>query len=453
MHEYVDEDFMTGPIQTLRSIYQFGGALEYEDLENYVIGIGGGELPSGPGAFIEPNTFIAERQTLKLAGIHFEFIPSGGESASHMIAWLPRWNIVLSGDEIYPALANLHAPRGTKFRDARNWINAVDLIRNLQAVYVVPSHGQLLKDRDNIQHILTVYRDAIQYQHDQAIRFINKGYTAEELGEQLDRLPDHLYMVPYTTEMYGKLRHNIPNIFHGYVSWFSGDAVDLAPTPRRELALKLISLMGGRDRVFSEAQTAFHAGESQFAAELCTYLLRLDAADAAARKLKAAAFRQLGYKQINSTWRSWYLTAALELDGKFDVTTAWKDLMQNVRGTGNLAGLPTGRVLELLRYRVVAEKSADTTITLHWRISDRKEDYYTQLRRGILETSVQPGKAQIDAVLNLTRETVDALVADIMDINSAIRQGIVSVDGSRYKTEQFFRYIEPLDYNISLSAR
>lgn len=453
MQEYVDEDFMTGPIQTLRSVYQFGSALDQADLDDYVIGISSGELPSGPGAFIEPNTLIGERRTVTLAGIEFEFIPSGGEAATHLIAWLPEWKIVLSGDEIYPALPNLHALRGTKFRDARNWINAIDLIRALEPDYLAPSHGPLLGGDDKILRILTIYRDALQYQHDQAIRYINKGYTAGEVADRLSELPENLLLVPYTTEMYGKLRHNIPNIFNGYVGWFSGDAVDLAPTPRRELAQKIITLMGGRDRVLAEAERSFHRGDAQFAAELATLLLRINAADEAARQLKAAAFRQLGYRQINSTWRSWYLTAALELEGKFDVTENWRDLMNNVRGAGNLAGLPGIRVLELLRYSVAAEQASDTVVTLRWQIADRNETYYTQVRRGIMDVSRQSFNESVDAQLNLQRKDLDALVAGSIDIDTALRQGTIGVTGSRQKAKEFFSYIESHDYDISMSAR
>ena len=453
MQEYVDEDFMTGPIQTLRSVYQFGSALDQADLDDYVIGISSGELPSGPGAFIEPNTLIGERRTVTLAGIEFEFIPSGGEAATHLIAWLPEWKIVLSGDEIYPALPNLHALRGTKFRDARNWINAIDLIRALEPDYLAPSHGPLLSGDDKILRILTIYRDALQYQHDQAIRYINKGYTAGEVADRLSELPENLLLVPYTTEMYGKLRHNIPNIFNGDVGWFSGDAVDLAPTPRRELAQKIITLMGGRDRVLAEAERSFHRGDAQFAAELATLLLRINAADEAARQLKAAAFRQLGYRQINSTWRSWYLTAALELEGKFDVTENWRDLMNNVRGAGNLAGLPGIRVLELLRYSVAAEQASDTVVTLRWQIADRNETYYTQVRRGIMDVSRQSFNESVDAQLNLQRKDLDALVAGSIDIDTALRQGTIGVTGSRQKAKEFFSYIESHDYDISMSAR
>lgn len=453
MEEYLDEDFMTGPIQSLRSVYQFGGALEAEDLKDYVIGCGGGVLPSGPGAFVEPNTFVAERQTLALAGIEFEFIPTGGESASHMVAWLPEMRIVLGGDEVYPALPNLHSPRGTKFRDARDWIRAIDIIRGLEPDYLVPSHGPPVSGRQELIEVLTVYRDALQYVHDQAIRFTNKGFTQQELAERLCELPPQLRLTPWTDELYGKLRHIVPNVFCGYIGWFSGDAVDLSPTPRAEMARRLIRLMGGTDRVHKEAVAALGADDPQFAAELATLLLRVEPGDAPARRLKAAAFRTMGYRHANSIWRSWYLTGARELEDRFDIASAWRDLMENVRGPGNLAGLPTLRVLELLRYRIAADDAGAAHIGLCWEVTDRDEFVYAELRRGILEVSPEPLPRPRDAMIRMVRRDLDALATGSLALRDAIVAGTVAVVGEPSAALEFSSYLEPFDYDLSLSAR
>jgi alkyl sulfatase BDS1-like metallo-beta-lactamase superfamily hydrolase len=253
--------------------------------------------------------------------------------------------------------------------------------------------------------------------------------------------------------MYGTLRHNVPNIFHGYISWFSGDAVDLSPTPRRVQARRLIEMMGGCDAVFSKAKEYFEADDPQFAAELTTLILRIDPNNQRTRDLKAAAFRRLGYAQANSTWRSWYLTAARELEGEFDIEASWKDLMANVRGTGNLEGLPTARVLELLRYSVAAEEAGATNIKLLWEISDLEEIIFTELRRGILDISAESGPMKADATLKLKRRDLDALICGSLEVSKAIKDGTIGIEGSQSAVDQFFSCLEPFDYDVSLSAR
>ena len=47
---------------------------------------------------------------------------------------------------------------------------------------MVPAHGRPVAGNANIAELLTAYRDAIAFTHDQAVRFINKGYTPDELA-------------------------------------------------------------------------------------------------------------------------------------------------------------------------------------------------------------------------------------------------------------------------------
>jgi alkyl sulfatase BDS1-like metallo-beta-lactamase superfamily hydrolase len=77
-------------------------------------------------------------------------------------------------------------------------------------------------------------------------------------------------------------------------------------------------MMGGRDKVFAEAERAFFAGDPQWASELTTPLIRINKNDWQARYLKAAALRVVGYQQTSSSLRGFYLTGALEIEGAFD---------------------------------------------------------------------------------------------------------------------------------------
>jgi len=62
------------------------------------------------------------------------------------------------------------------------------------------------------------------------------------------------------------------------------------------------------------ADKAFEDGDSQWAAELATRLIRINHDDMEARRLKAAAFRKLGYAEMNAIWRNWYLSGARGLE-------------------------------------------------------------------------------------------------------------------------------------------
>jgi alkyl sulfatase BDS1-like metallo-beta-lactamase superfamily hydrolase len=80
-------------------------------------------------------------------------------------------------------------------------------MRNLRAEYLVPSHTRPVSGEDTIYELITNYRDAIQFVHDQTIRFINKGLTPDEIiGNNLIQLPKNLQEHPYLQEFYGTVQ-------------------------------------------------------------------------------------------------------------------------------------------------------------------------------------------------------------------------------------------------------
>jgi alkyl sulfatase BDS1-like metallo-beta-lactamase superfamily hydrolase len=169
-----------------------------------------------------------------------------------------------------------------------------------------------------------------------------RGMTPDELVEHI-HLPDNLLddlaekVVPvnpetmdprdYLRKFYGSVPQAVREIYNGYLGWYQADPVALRPTPPVEMARKLVALMGGTDRVLAEARKAEDActvddvrslGQCQWAAELATYLVRIDPDDQPARNVKAAAFETLAQVELDPNWRNWYLSSALELRHVFD---------------------------------------------------------------------------------------------------------------------------------------
>ena len=61
------------------------------------------------------------------------------------------------------------------YRDTLLWVKAVDLMRSLKPESLVPQHTRPLEGSELIMETLTAYRDAIQFVHDQTVRYMNKG--------------------------------------------------------------------------------------------------------------------------------------------------------------------------------------------------------------------------------------------------------------------------------------
>ncbi|WP_255359761.1 alkyl sulfatase dimerization domain-containing protein [Halioglobus sp. HI00S01] len=203
-------------------------------------------------------------------------------------------------------------------------------------------------------------------------------------------LPAHLDHPPYTSPMCGTPWIIAPEIYHGWVSWFSGDATDLLPTEPVEKARRYVKLMGGREKVFAEAERAFFAEDYQFAAELTQLLVRVDNLDWDARYLKAAALRARGYGEINTIARAWYLNGANELEGKVNTRMLLGMGQRVVAGT-----LPPGELLQSWRYQVDAEKAGATWLQLGFEFLNAdsgavQEQFHVTLRNSILEVVEAP---------------------------------------------------------------
>lgn len=440
LRELEDENQVTLPIMSLRAMYMYGQLLDPEsDGQDYHISCCGFRiLAAGDTGYVPPNRFINGEETLEIAGLRLQFFQTGGESASHMAIYLPDHSVLLSGDEIQgPNYPNLHSLRGTKPRDANRWIDAIDRMRSYGAQHLVPSHGQPVSGAEEVAKVLTVYRDAIQYTHDQSLRLINKGYTPDQLAQSI-RLPDHLSMEPWTREMYGTVKHSVREYFVAYISWWNGDPTELDPLPAEEKARRLVALMGGRDRVLATAEAAFDEGDDQWAAELAAYLVRIDREDMPARYLKASALRRIGYGTANTNWRGFYLTAARELEGSVVPRAVVNGLRDRFFDPATLS---SEQLFDLMRYRIDPESAGDSEIGIRYQLLDSDEVFNLHLRHSILQIT-QTKATPVDTTLSLNRDTLNRLFMEEISYREAFAQDLLDVDGSLLKLWSFSRAID-----------
>jgi alkyl sulfatase BDS1-like metallo-beta-lactamase superfamily hydrolase len=428
MRELQDENQATAPIMGVRAMYMYGQLLDPKtDGRDYHVSCCGYQLRGGGSSYLTPNTFVNDGQEITIAGVRLQFMQTGGESASHIAVYLPDQKILLTGDEIQgPNYPNLHSLRGTKPRDAQKWLDALDKMRSLDVDYLVPSHGQPVFGNAESQQLLTLYRDVIQYTHDQSIRYINKGYGPDELANTIS-LPSYLDVDPWTKEMYGTVKHNVREYYVAYISWWNGDPAELDPIPRVEKSARFIKLMGGREAVLAEAEKAFFAKDYQWASELTALLVRVDKQDMPSRQLKAAALRAIGYATANTNWRGFYLTSALELEGK--VVPA--EVLAGLREVSfKPSEMTTAQLFNTMRFYVDAESIEDKRIKVGFNITDTGEKFTLEIRNSILDihTSLHSDN---DAILTLNRNTLNKTFSGELGYTEGIAGGLIEIEGSK----------------------
>jgi alkyl sulfatase BDS1-like metallo-beta-lactamase superfamily hydrolase len=444
------ENAAVGPIMGLRAAYMYGLVLP-KDAEGTHFHIGCcGSIITGTNGFLPPNTNIPLQgiTEMKIEGIRFQFFHTGGESASHIGIYLPDQKMVFTGDEIQgPTFPQLHSLRGTRPRDVERWVGAIDRIRSFDIEYMVPGHGPVMTGADEIQKMLSDHRDRMQYVQDQSIRLINQGNTPDELAEGVS-LPKGLQTEPFGIEYYGNVDVSARNIYGGLISWWNGDPAELRPTPRLEKAKREIAMMGGRDKVFAEAERAFQDGDAQWAAELTTPLIRVDTSDWDARYLKAAALRVLGYMQTSSSLRGFYLSGALEIEGKLNPLDVQRMVTSQVL---NPATLPSQGLFTLFRYRINPERAADKTIRLGYHFTDTNEDFVLTLRNSIIEILPKPAKT-VDAQIEMTREQFNQIFMRQLTYEQAVSNG-AKITGNAAAIQNFFAVLDqPSEQGIPHTA-
>ena len=302
------------PIIGSRSARMFGTQLPENELIN--VGIGKSlSVAKSPLGYLKPDTTFDKELKMQIAGINIELYHAPGETNDQIFIWLPDHNSLMPGDNIYKTFPNLYTIRGTTHRDVMGWVNSLDHMRSFNPEFLFPSHTKPLSG-DQVMDALTIYRDAIQFVHDQTIRLMNEGYYPDQIVEMID-LPKEIKESPFLYEFYGTVRWSVKSIFSGYLGWFNGNPSDLDPLSRVEEATRFSNMVGGNENMFAALQQAIQAQDMQWALELSDRLIALEYSLDEVNSLRQDALRYIGERSSNPNKRNYFLTSAIELDKNF----------------------------------------------------------------------------------------------------------------------------------------
>jgi alkyl sulfatase BDS1-like metallo-beta-lactamase superfamily hydrolase len=448
MEAYISENASTGPLMGQRAVFMYGGALQPADRAQFTTGCCG-HFSAGSTDFIPP-TYVTDKdsETRDVLGLEMTFVHSGGENSAHVVIYAPKYKTVFTGDELQgPAGPQLHSPRGTKFRDTNAWVIALDKIRALQPEHMLPGHGKAEYGKEKVDNILITYRDAMQFQHDQAIRLINQGKSPDDLANEII-IPDYLTLDPFTIQTYGNVKTNVRSYFTGYVSWFDGNPANLDPLPKAEEDAKLVEAMGGRDKVLKLSEKALADGDVKWSVALSDKLVRIDNKDMQSRYLKAAGLRHLGYANITSSSRGFYLSAADELDGLVDMNQIADLGRQVLSGPSVIAGMATSTLMDNMRYKVIPDEVMATNTGYYFAFSDTGEEFTIYLRNGILE--VNDGQLEHKVAIKTDRKAFNRLFTEK---NTPKLIEIGTVKGDKKSISRFDKAIDQTFYPIRLGIQ
>ena len=425
------------PIITARSMRMFGNHLPHGEHINDGIGPHLGITPDSQLYALPPTHTFKDSLSVNIAGLQIELVHAPGETEDQLFVWLPEKRTVLTGDNIYQTFPNLYTIRGTYYRDVKQWANSLDTIRELGAEHLVPSHTRPVHGADKVAQLLTDYSDAINFVHDQTLRYMNLGLTPDQIVEKV-HLPEHLASNPWLQEFYGKVSWSVRSVFDGYLGWFSGNPSELQPLAEEEEARRMAELAGGRDALLDKARQALANQDAQWALDLSDHLMLLKPDDNVVKTLRADALRQLGEKEANPNARNYYFTVAREVaDG---LNPAFRTQMSE----DFLATLPIENFLQAMPALLKAEDTLDENVALGYAFRDSNKQFTLRIRRGVakVHTGIDD---DVVATLDTTEATWKAIAAGIQSHATALAGEALDIDGSTLSAMKVLGYFEKID--------
>lgn len=366
------------PILGSRSTRMFGNLLSPADAVNGGIGPFLGIAPGSTFGFVPPTKTFSGVLDQTIEGVEMKLIHAPGETDDHVVVWLPKERVLICGDNFYWTFPNLYTIRGTPFRSLKNWYRSLDMMRDLSPEYLVPCHTRPIRGSAKIERILTDYRDAIQFVHDQSLRAMNMGMVPDEIVEHV-KLPPHLAGAPYLQPFYGKVSWSVRSMFSGNLGWFDGDSASLQPLSREERAKLTVRLAGGKGKALEVAEKL--AGEEQWQAalEITTDLLQLEPESRRIKDLRIKTLIALAAAEENPNARHYYLTEAMELQEGF-VARVEYGLTPRI-----LAGLPLANFIEAMAVNLDPKAAEDVDQLVGLLFPGAGEAYTIHVRRGVAE--------------------------------------------------------------------
>ena len=435
----VSENAIGGPAMLRRTAYQFGGTLPVGPRGHVDCGLGKAIPVGGQIGLIAPTEDITHTgQELTIDGVRIVFqLTPETEAPAEMNFYFPDFRWLCMAENCSHNMHNLVPIRGAQVRDALAWskyiAEAVVLFADKTDV-LFNSHHWPRWGTDDVRAYLLLQRDLYRWIHDQTMRLANKGFTPNEIADELI-LPPEFTGHGHTRGYYGSLVHNVKAVYQRYLSWYDANPAHLNPHQPTEAGRRYVEFMGGADALLEKARASFDAGDYRWVAEVVNHLVFADPTNVAARALQADALEQLGYLCESATFRNAYLTGAQEL-------RVGRPRASKIRGQGLAQALSVELMFDVLAIRLKAEEVAGSAVQTNWHFTDVDERWVLELSNRGLHATPNARDQRADVEVTTTQATLRSVFGGTVSIDDAIADGSISVDGHRESLMSIFDHLD-----------
>ena len=428
---FFDQNNLLRPILTERGMKQFGHFLPDSLKRGHGLGFTLNFDFEQPPVIYPTHFFEKQTNKLSVGGVDLEIQHTPGETDDQIIIYYPEKNVVISADNYYMRFPNLYTIRGTSYRDTKSWYKSVDAMRSYKPQYLISCHGPFLSGEKVIEERLSIYRDAIQYIHDYAVRGANIGKTPDELVEEFE-YPSFFLENYDLQEKYGKVSWSIRNVYNGYLGFFDGRAVNLEPLSDKKRAMYIYELIGSKDKLIDKINEANSSANYQWAAELCDIGLFNFPQDKEIKKLYSKSLENLSQIEKNPIARNYYLSEAYEISERISPVLEYNVSAEQAKN------IPLNTFFDAMGPRLNPIKAKGKLLRVGFNITDSDEIFGVVIRNQIAEISNFYAD-DYDVIVSVDSNTWKGIVLGFENASRAIASGSLKIQGSYKSFLEFSR--------------
>ena len=186
-------------------------------------------------------------------------------------------------------------------------------------------------------------------------------------------------------------------------------------------------------------------GEYRWVAEVLNHLVFAQPDNSDAKKLLAAAHRQLGYQAESGPWRDIYLSAALELES--GTSEQYYDPVLN---KAFVQQVPLMEFMKALSVRLDAEKAEGQRLVINVLFTDQQQNFVLRVRNSVMHYHQLPAAPDADASIAVTKDLFVDLLLGQVGIQQLVTTDELQIDGSVLKLLKFFSLLGDSNDNFNI---
>jgi alkyl sulfatase BDS1-like metallo-beta-lactamase superfamily hydrolase len=454
MESAVSENVLAGNAMSRRAQYQFGMLLPRGAQGQIDLG-GAKALARGTITLIPPTRYVVQPiEKMVIDGVEIvNLLTPGTEAPAEMIHFLPQFHVLDTGELALHAQHQLLTLRGAEIRDANAWSKYLNKALTLfgdQTEILVGQHTWPVFGHERTVNYLKKQRDMYKWLNDQSLHLLNQGYGPAEIAETMSKnVPASLASEWFTQGYYGSIGRNSKAVYQKYIGWYDGNPANLEQLTPADYGRKFVEYGGGAKNILRRAEKDYSRGDYRWVAQAMSHLVFADPKNRQARELEANALEQLGYQAKSAVERNAYLKGAQELR---DGIPAQAKMVMSTASAGTVKALSIENIFDLMGVRLNAHKAEGKHIVVNWNFTDSKQRYTLNLEDSALTFTSDSADPLADVSLDLTRETLNAILLKQTSPKKAMEEGAIVVTGNPRKLMELLTMLDEFAPDFEIVA-